>query len=393
MFAFFKAKVWSGAGWLLTLCVTLVFVGAVYLLLHVCHKGSDHKKLDSIQLLNIDNVLNAYTDPDSTQLRSKDLAVKKTILAQRAERDQALFNFLRNEYNGRVQEPYLKRLDSLLINLNNKDTKAYLTNAVIMVNSFFWFVGSGTYAEVLFWALIGVLVSLIYYVSLANRQELKQTGNTDPETSDTVGTGPFDAAEISGQVSKIFYAPICALVLVLGYDLLGDSTSKMTDITIGKGLLLFSFISGFFSGRVIKFLDRLKDLVLPLGSTSDGSTTTPATNNSGVSATADINTELQLAPELSATPEGADIVDTGFNSAIVTLKTQAGDEITLAKPAEDQIAVFTATQIPFGKYTLQATMASKKGDSIINLTANKNIEVNGANKSFKLELDKTAEVG
>jgi hypothetical protein len=380
MLSFFKAKTWSGAAWLLTLCMLLIFVVMVYTALHLCFKGTDHKKLDSTQLLNIDNVLAAY--PDSGQSVSKNPSVIKAAALQREKRDQALFSFLKNEYDGRIDEPRLKLLDSLLINLSNKDTKAYLTNKDIFVNDFFWFVGTGTYAEVLFWALIGVLVSLTYYVSIANRQALKVAGDAD--------TGPFDPAEISGQVSKMFYAPVCALVLVLGYNLLGGSNTKMTDITIGKGLLLFSFIAGFFSGRVMKFIDGLKDLVLPLSATNNSGTTD---NNTTVAKTADITIDLHLAQALLSAPEAADIIERGFNSAIVTLKPETGDTITLDKPTDDQSSEFTATQIPLGKYTVHATMAFKDNTSIINLEADKNIEVSDTDKVFQLDLDKAAEAG
>ncbi|MDR6943347.1 hypothetical protein [Mucilaginibacter pocheonensis] len=390
MLSFIKAKMWTGAGWLLTLCVTLVLVVAIYMLLHVCYGGSDHKKLDNVQLLNIDNVLAAYPEPDSVQLKLNDPAAKKALLAQRKERDLALFNLLKNEYNGQIQERYLKQMDSLLVNLNNKDAKTYLNGKEIIVNSFFWFVGSGTYAEVLFWSLIGVLVSLIYYVSNANGVKITQSGDADAATADTAQTGPFNKAEIPGQVSKLFYAPVCALVLVLGYDLLGDSSSKMTDISIGKGLLLFSFISGFFSGRVMKFLDKLKDLVLPIGASDS---TTPTTNEpSDNTNMVDVTVELQLASDLSSTPDGANIIDGGFNSAVVTLKPETGDEIILDKPADDQSDSFT-TKAPAGKYTLYASMASKNGDTIVNLAASKNIEVSDSNKIFQLELDKTTGAG
>ena len=382
MLSFFKAKTWSGAGWLLTLCVLLVFIAMIYIALHLYYRGTDHKKLDNMQLLNIDNVLAVYPDPDSAQLASKDAAVKKVVLAKREERDHALFNFLRNEYDGRIDEYRLKRMDGLLISLSNKDTKAYLTGTEIIVNDFFWFVGTGTYAEVLFWALIGVLVSLIYYVSIANRQALKVAGDAD--------TGPFDPAEISGQVSKMFYAPVCALVLVLGYNLLSGSNSKMTDISIGKGLLLFSFISGFFSGRVMKFIDGLKDLVLPLSGTDN---TVTDNSDKTVEKTADITIDLQLAQAMLSAPEAADIIDSGFNAAIVTLKPETGDSITLDKPADDQSSEFTATQVPQGKYTLHATMAFKNSAGIINLEANKDIQVTDANKVFQLDLDKATEAG
>ncbi|WP_183564870.1 hypothetical protein [Mucilaginibacter sp. SP1R1] len=394
MFAFFKAKIWSGAGWLLTLCVILVIVGVSYLWAHSCYKGTDHKKLDSNQLLNIDNVLAVYPDPDSVfnPLLKDKVKLKVAIVKTRGERDKALFNFLTSEFGCQIDECCLKEMDGLLVDLNNKDVKTYLNTKEVIVKDFFWFVGPGSYVEVLYWSLIGVLVSLIYYVSLANRQQLKQIGDDDTGILDTAGVGAFDSSEISGQVSKLFYAPVCALVLVLGYDMLSSSGNKMTDISMGKGLILFSFISGFFSGRVIKFIDQLKELVLPLGSKDKPTTGTPTADNPPADQkNADITVELQLAAALSA--QGADVIDGGFNSAIVTLKPQTGDAITLTKPVDDQGAIFNAAKVPFGKYNLQATMASKSGDTIINLAASKDIEVNDANKSFELELDKTSDAG
>ncbi len=386
MFTFIKADYWKGKGaeWLMTLCIIFTVTAITYVLLHLYHEGTDHKKLDNVQLLGIDNVLANHPDTISAKFKNSTDSVRKAALrTQRKERDWAIFNFLRNEYDGRIDEYRLTRLDNLLIGFNNKDTKAYLTDSELIITDYFWFTGSLTYVEVLFWALMGVLISLIYYISLANRQQSKEAGDVD--------SGAFDPAEISGQVSKMFYAPVCALVLVLGYNLLTAGNSKMTDISIGKGLLLFSFISGFFSGRVMKFLDRLKDLVLPIS--DDGSVTTKTDDSTTTPGVADITAELQLAIAFSQTPEGADIVEGGFNSAVVTLKPETGDAITLAAPAEDQSGGFTAKQVPFGKYTLQAAMPFKKGDTIINLAASEPVEISETSKDFQLSLDKTADAG
>jgi hypothetical protein len=266
----------------------------------------------------------------------------------------------------------------------------------------------------------------------------------------------------------MFYAPVCALVLVLGYNLL-NTDSKMTDISIGKGLVLFSFICGFFSGRVIKFIDRLKDLVLPIsdgsagtaattttdstgGDTSDttgdnktststdpsntsggdtstidttattaGTTSTggstalipAATSTSGTSTevavitqpdtatttetaqaaavtAADITVNVQLSQAASQSADGPDIAEGGFNNAVVTLQSETGGSvITLTPPANDQEGSFTAKDLPLGKYTLLATMAYKKANSIINLSANQTIVIANATESIDLPLDIT----
>ena len=424
MISFIKAKIRSGAGWLLARCVILSVVILSYFWLHVHYTGTDHKKLDTQQLSTIDNILSENPDPVTVALKPD--TSYKAINAQRAQRDKRLAAFLQNEFDNQMDLTRWAQLDTVLTGLNNKDAKLYLTNQEIIVKDFFWFTGRSTYLEVLLWALIGVLVSLIYYVSLANGQAAK---TTDEEDGDI---GPFDSSEISGQVAKMFYAPICALVLVLGYSLL-NSDNKMTDISMGKGLLLFSFICGFFSGRVMKFIDRLKDLVLPVSSSSstgatgstngtDGAdsgtgasgtngTATEATGttsdnniaetaNTGNTVTAEtangtgVTVSLQLAPEVAQSADGPDIVEGGFNTAVVTLQPAAGGSpITLAVPSEDQGANFTAKQVPSGKYTLQASMAYKNTTTVINLSASEAVEVSGASNSFELQLDKTAVSG
>ena len=424
MISFIKAKIWTGAGWLLALCLILISVTIIYFLLHNKYKGTDHKKLDSIQLANLDNIFAGYPDITTTANSKSD-----SVKTQREKRNRLIFVFLKTEYNNQVDSTCLKDLDQLLLGLNNKDAKLYLTGKEIIVKDFFWFTGELTYLEVILWALIGVLVSLIYYVSLANTQALKQAGDAD--------TGPFDTSEISVQVSKMFYAPVCALVLVLGYNML-NSDSKMTDITIGKGLLLFAFICGFFSGRVIKFIDRLKDLLLPVSDSTGNGTTTNATNTNDTAATgtdttdtnntvntaettptkalavienpdraavpdaipetvvtvADITVSLQLAPAVAQSPDGPDIAEAGFNNAKVMLQPADSDEvITLTPPTADEGGSFTIKQLPFGDYSVTAEMAYKNATTIINLSANQAITVNEASQTFDLPLSVTPITG
>jgi hypothetical protein len=386
MISFIKAKIWSGAGWLLTLCVILSVVILAYFLLHSHFTGDDHKKLDTTQLANIDNIFSENPDPVTATVKA---TPTDSVKVQRAKRDKLLCAFLQNEYDGKLDTGHWNQLNTVLLGMNNKDAKLYLTNQEIIVHDYFWFTGSLTYIEVILWALVGVLVSLIYYVSLANSQQAK---DADEQNGDI---GPFDSSEISGQVAKMFYAPICALVLVLGYNLL-NADNKMTDISIGKGLLLFSFICGFFSGRVMKFIDRLKDLVLPVSSSSGTGATgkTGGTDTPTAATTADITTSLQLTPALAQSADGPDITEGGFNTAIVTLQpTAGGAPITLETPAEDQGANFTAKQVPFGKYTLQAAMAYKNATTVINLSASEDVDVSATNSSFQVQLDKTAVSG
>ena len=109
---------------------------------------------------------------------------------------------------------------------------------------------------------MGVLLGLIYYVGNANR--IWQVCKTENDCEFSV----FHYREIYDHISKIIYAPAATLVIILGYNyLVTDNT--FVHISSGKGMLVFSFLSGFYSGRVMKFLDKLKDLILPNPSTTE----------------------------------------------------------------------------------------------------------------------------
>jgi hypothetical protein len=388
MIKFIKAQIWSGAGWLLALCVILTSVVVIYLVLHARYPGTDHKQLDTMQLANIDNLLSAYPDTIAPKVKNDTSGKSHAFTSsQREKRDKLIFAFLKNQYDCSLDTLCLKPLDQVLLGLNVKDAKLYLTSKEIIVIDFFWFTGSRTYLEVLFWALVGVLVSLLYYVSIADGLSLKTAGDPD--------SGSFDPSEISGQVAKMFYAPVCALVLVLGYNLL-SADNKMTDISIGKGLLLFSFICGFFSGRVMKFIDQLKNIVLPISSNGaagnvDGAGKTAPITPANAS---DISVKLQLAPAVAQSPAGAGIAEGGFNTATVTLQPAAGgNSITLQAPTADQGDTFTTKQLPYGKFTLTAMMNYNNAGTVINLSASQDIEVSATTNSFDVPLDKTAATG
>jgi hypothetical protein len=255
----------------------------------------------------------------------------------------------------------------------------------MLMRSYFWLTGSKTYLEAWLWCLIGVFASLIYYVSIANTKSLTTAGDED--------SGSFKPGEIPGQIGKMFYAPAVTIVLILGYHYLSGGNSNMIDISVNNGLIVFSFIAGFFSGRLMKFLDKLKELILPFSSSNEppaGTTTAPAASTGS-----DATVQLQLSPSLAQSPEGPDIIENGFNAAEVSLTPDSGgDPITLVNPADDQSDVFTATQVLNGKYSLKATLTYKKDDTtIINMAGQQKVEISKNGNTFTLLLDKTGDSG
>jgi len=157
----------------------------------------------------------------------------------------------------------------------------------------------------------------------------------------------------------------------------------MIDISVNNGLIVFSFISGFFSGRVMRFLDRLKELVLPFGTSSQ--TTTTQSVQSG-----DIEVTLDLSDSVSKSEYGPSLAEAGFNASIVSLVPQkGGDVISLINPAEDQADTFFGKNIPYGTYQLQAILSHKlDDDTIINLQAQKEIEIKSVQEKISVTLEK-----
>lgn len=270
-------------------------------------------------------------------------------------------------------------LDATLIELNTKDVTNYILSKRFKVDSYFWLGGVNMYWETVFWSLLGVLTSLIYYVSLANQFKLK--GQTDDDI------GPFDPSEISSQVAKIFYAPAVTLVLVLTYSFVRGKTQNGIDIGVNHGLILFAFMAGFYSGRLMKLLDQLKKTVLPLS--SDGGASKTAADKGS----AEVSITLQL-DKAANIPNASDIVEAGFNKATVTLTPAAGGAaIVLDAPKQDQGAAFTGSKIAFGQYTVKATLAFEGKSAVINLAGSQDIEVTADKKAFTISLAQSATHG
>jgi len=368
---FLQAKNWKGRNWLLMLCLLLSVVLIGYILSHKIWHGKQYIQLEKKQLLVLNKYLNNNKN-DSQEIDSMPISNR--------ERDAYLVSFLQSEMHQQLDAKEFSQTMNLISKMNNETVIDFLSEKKFLVDSVFWLTGNGAYFEALLWSLMGVLVSLIYYVSIANTKSLHTAGNDD--------SGSFDPAEISGQVAKMFYAPACTIVLILGYQYLTDSNNSMIDISVNNGLIVFAFISGFFSGRVMRFLDRLKELILPFG-TSSQPTATQALQ------TGDIEVTVDLSDAVSISEHGASISEAGFNAANVSLMPKSGGEvITLLNPPDDQADTFLGKNIPFGKYQLQASLSYKSDNGmLINLSAEKDIEIKSRTENFTIQLEQVLSEG
>lgn len=247
-----KAKTWSGASWLLTLCISFTIVLLLYATAHCFIKGSEYTPLSKEQMQNINNLLIFSPDTIKTEANNTKVDPAKTAL---------IISYLESEYANNLDKNDSIQINTLLVQFSAKDASIFLSQKRFKVSSYFWLTGTGAYGETLFWSLIGVLASLIYYVSITNKAKIESSTDEDGCV--------FNPAEIPPQVAKMFYAPVCTLVIVLGYSLIKPDNSLL-DLNAGKGLILFSFLAGFFSSRLMKFLDGLKKLILPIGNSGTG---------------------------------------------------------------------------------------------------------------------------
>lgn len=110
--------------------------------------------------------------------------------------------------------------------------------------SYLWTSGAKKWGEIAFWALFGVLVGLMYYVS----KRLKQ--------------GLFDRQDIATMAAEALAAPVVACVVFFLVNKTGiiDVSPSSESVLVVLGV---AFILGYAIRRTIGILDSLKTRILP----------------------------------------------------------------------------------------------------------------------------------
>lgn len=136
-----------------------------------------------------------------------------------------------------------------------------LKDHVFTVRSYFWLTGGGLYWEVIFWTWFGLIASLLFNVS------------------ESLRTPPHKLLqdELWTHIAKFFYAPLCSIAIFLGLSLAITDQKVLDQVNFSPNQILVAFILGFFSGRVIDLLQRIKNVILPDGTVITPATATPAT--------------------------------------------------------------------------------------------------------------------
>jgi hypothetical protein len=243
-----------------------------------------------------------------------------------------VFEYLKSEVE-LIDSCQLKKMREYLCCAGTTEATGFLSNVKIKVGSTFWLDGPTQYFEIVFWTLFGVLSNLLFNLGVVSRKDV---------------TCYFDPTEIPGQIAKLLYAPLCTIILVFGYNLF--NTGSISDIYVGKGVLLFAFLCGYNSSRMIAFLDRLKDLVLPNSGSADMTVKRQVLKNIIIEISIENPLDPPLAPNQMPYPINLTEV------RIINVDTKV---ITNVNHIEEKHSLFVASLVTPGKYDIEASLGIK----------------------------------
>jgi hypothetical protein len=218
------------------LALIVAGLSVVYVLTHLRFQGQREVVLTAEQVNTVRSI------PDSSFTEAQSLEAIMAYLSMNQSIDVAA---LQDEVKAMGLQAFLQALPSV----------------VLQVDSCFWLVGKKMYWEIIFWSLFGVLANALYHS--AQRIRKKQ----------------FKRSEMVVYISKLLYAPFVVMVIFLSHQALVEN-GDLAEISTGHGAVVISFILGFFSGRAIGLLNKLKDLLLPRMAATNEQATVDNTNES-----------------------------------------------------------------------------------------------------------------
>jgi hypothetical protein len=377
-YGFWDFKKYQEHEWFRFLIILMTAIGGAYLAAHLVmdtineKAGYEYERLDPRQLQHINTIyfdtLNIAAQQDlepqlDNQQENQDSAQQSANQRIRRARkvnsdslkcDRVLF-YIQHEFNGKVDPEQLEAIRPYLSTARPLEAISFLATIRLQVRSYFWLTGPEVYFEIIFWSWFGVICSILFNLGMVAKNT-----TTDPKNPHTV----FDSSEIPHQVAKLIYAPLCTLIIVLGYNYFSDQ--NIVDISSSKGLIVFAFIGGFYSARLIAFLDRLKEVILPSQSTSE----LPVQKVPGQALLQNITLELELDEGTMPAELISDIAEIGLSEAVVSLENnENGDVIPAVKTSEDQSFTFQVNNLKPGKYTITASWSKEVNGEPVNLAA------------------------
>ena len=287
--------------------------------------------------------------------------------------------YVANEFNNKIDIAQINEIKKFLVLASPMEASAFLQNTRFKVSSNFWLIGPAVYWEIVFWSWFGVLSSILFNMGL-----IVKNSTTVPSNAQTV----FDSSEIPSQFAKLLYAPMCTLITIFGYNFFADE--NIVDISSSKGVVVFAFIGGFYSSRLVAFLDRLKEVVLP----SSGTTAQNNASQAQAIQLENVKIELQVDENTLSAEQRNEIAETGLSAASVIVENaQTAEQITADKAGEDQSGLFIIKKLKPGKYIIKANWAKDILDEPVNLAAAQTVEIKNADETVVVKLAKSESSG
>jgi hypothetical protein len=217
-------------GWtLLIIFSSLLFILTIsYAIWHKVVKGEEIFTLSSTEIVELNKIYNNIDDREISDLRKQIIYKRKFI------------QYISDAYPTIDSNKIKKSINSI----GYKDFNSILSIYKFKKESYFWLSGNMVLLEVLFLSLIGLLCSFLFHISQFIRNN------------------EYDNKELPIYYAKFFYSPLITIIIYLSIIAL-TSTGDLSFIDHGFGIIILSFILGFFSRRTMELLDRIKDLILP----------------------------------------------------------------------------------------------------------------------------------
>lgn len=297
--------------WFLTTIWISAILFIVYFAAHFFCKGDEQIYLTKDQLGAVNAIITDSVQEDEAINREKVLSYISTII------------FINVSDSAKAARTAIIRND--LKQFRNSELSIILPSYPFKIESFFWLTGSSVFVELIFWSLFGVSASILYRVSEAMSED------------------NFESEKIPIHIAKIFYAPLSTVVIFLSIEIFSQDGSIVLE-DVSSSAIVMAFILGFYSGRTVELLRRLKDVLLPLGS--------------GGSATDRQSRELPLSGGLNgriALPSSVDtsVDPANFMTAAIWLISVEDASLYYVTKADTE-GRFAFKRIPQGEFQLKA---------------------------------------
>ena len=419
-----SASFWTVRKWFAFLALFLILWIGLYLYAHYIRPGYQYYRFTTEQLQQLNRILyQKEISATPEKVKVVDNTIRQTISAkgdttldtsfhsvpQAAVIDPSICNdscrinkamlYIRSEFEDRVKEDQLNIMRDYLSTFSSQEVISFLAQVKLRVRSYFWLTGATVYFEVVFWVIIGVICSSIFMLGNISR----------------MGKTHFEENEVPYQLAKIFYAPFCTIILLLTYNFVKHR--NVVEVNTNEGMIVFAFVAGLFSGRMMSLLERFKDVLIPENTSTPAPTAAPpviqhndyAENRlaamPGRRAAAveektyayeepeiikEVTVDLKLDASGLFEEEKNEILEIGFAGTVVTLHNVNGkDIITARRTEEDGVFVFVAHDVKPGIYITRATLTQKLSDDyIINLFGEKTAYITDENNGVELYIKK-----